>query len=181
MPKPGILHSRIQAGFTIVELLIVIVVIGILAAITIIAFNGVQGRANDASVQADLKNIATALQSFAATEGAYPTSTQVYNSTMSVQVNKSAYSLATTNGRNLGFCVVTSPGDQRFVLSGVSKSGNRYSYSSQSGLKQYTNSPPGNSNELCAVGGIVSTEIGAWAGWGSEAGQTNGWSNWVKG
>ena len=34
-----------QRGFTIVELLIVIVVIGILAAITIVAYNGVQTRA----------------------------------------------------------------------------------------------------------------------------------------
>ncbi len=36
-----------QKGFTIVELLIVIVVIGILAAITIVAFNGVQARAEN--------------------------------------------------------------------------------------------------------------------------------------
>lgn len=39
-------------GFTIVELLIVIVVIGILAAITIVAFNGVQERSRMASAQA---------------------------------------------------------------------------------------------------------------------------------
>ena len=38
-----------KKGFTIVELLIVIVVIGILAAITIVAYNGIQTRARDAS------------------------------------------------------------------------------------------------------------------------------------
>ena len=38
---------RHQKGFTIVELLIVIVVIGILAAITIVAYNGIQTRANN--------------------------------------------------------------------------------------------------------------------------------------
>jgi len=41
-------------GFTIVELLIVIVVIGILAAITIVSFNGVQQRANEATLKTDL-------------------------------------------------------------------------------------------------------------------------------
>jgi prepilin-type N-terminal cleavage/methylation domain-containing protein len=40
------------AGFTIVELLIVIVVIGILAAITIVAYNGVQSRARSTNAQA---------------------------------------------------------------------------------------------------------------------------------
>lgn len=43
-------------GFTIVELLIVIVVIAILAAITIVAFNGVQNRAKVSSIQGDLSN-----------------------------------------------------------------------------------------------------------------------------
>lgn len=38
-----------QTGFTIVELLIVIVVIGILAAITVVAYNGVQEQARHSS------------------------------------------------------------------------------------------------------------------------------------
>lgn len=46
-----------QRGFTIVELLIVIVVIGILAAIVIVAFNGVQERARTTRVQAEAKSI----------------------------------------------------------------------------------------------------------------------------
>jgi prepilin-type N-terminal cleavage/methylation domain-containing protein len=45
-------------GFTIVELLIVIVVIGILAAITIVAYNGIQTRARTATITADLVNAA---------------------------------------------------------------------------------------------------------------------------
>lgn len=44
------LKSRPQPGFTIVELLIVIVVIGILAAITIVAYNGVQARAKNSQI-----------------------------------------------------------------------------------------------------------------------------------
>lgn len=45
-----------RTGFTIVELLIVIVVIGILAAITIVAYNGIQAKATVASLQSDLEN-----------------------------------------------------------------------------------------------------------------------------
>jgi len=59
-------------GFTIVELLIVIVVIGILAAITIVAFNGVQQKARTAAVQSDLKNAATQISTIYADTGAYP-------------------------------------------------------------------------------------------------------------
>ena len=48
--------SKYKQGFTIVELLIVIVVIGILAAITIVAFNGVTKNAKSASVKSDVAN-----------------------------------------------------------------------------------------------------------------------------
>ena len=46
-----------QRGFTIVELLIVIVVIGVLAAITIVAYNGIQSRARDSARVSDINAI----------------------------------------------------------------------------------------------------------------------------
>lgn len=49
-----------KQGFTIVELLIVIVVIGILAAITIVAYNGIQRRAMAAAQQSDMRNLGQA-------------------------------------------------------------------------------------------------------------------------
>ncbi len=48
-------------GFTIVELLIVIVVIAILAAITIVSYNGITASANDANVKAGLSTVAQKL------------------------------------------------------------------------------------------------------------------------
>ncbi len=65
--------SNKQTGFTIVELLIVIVVIGILAAITIVAYNGIQGRSKDAKRQSDLSAIQKGLELYYVDNGGYPT------------------------------------------------------------------------------------------------------------
>ncbi|RYX79149.1 prepilin-type N-terminal cleavage/methylation domain-containing protein [bacterium] len=51
MNLQNIKQLKDQKGFTIVELLIVIVVIGILAAIVIVAYQGVTARANTSSNQ----------------------------------------------------------------------------------------------------------------------------------
>ena len=51
-----------QKGFTIVELLIVIVVIAILAAVTIVAYNGIQNRAKDFSFASSLSGVAKKLE-----------------------------------------------------------------------------------------------------------------------
>jgi general secretion pathway protein G len=51
MTLNNIKKMKNEKGFTIVELLIVIVVIGILAAIVIVAYNGVQNKANTTKAQ----------------------------------------------------------------------------------------------------------------------------------
>lgn len=62
-----------QSAFTIVELLIVIVVIAILAAITIVSYNGIQERAQSAALRSDLSQISKQLKLFQADKGRYPT------------------------------------------------------------------------------------------------------------
>lgn len=59
-------------GFTIVELLIVIVVIGILAAITIVSFNGIQQRGTNTAIISSARNAAGALQAYITANGTYP-------------------------------------------------------------------------------------------------------------
>lgn len=63
-----------QKGFTIVELLIVIVVIAILAAITIVAYNGIQARARDAQRSSDISSLAKGLELYYIDKGEYPDS-----------------------------------------------------------------------------------------------------------
>lgn len=66
-------------AFTIVELLIVIVVIGILAAITIVAYNGIQDRAHASSAQAASHNLASLLGVANTTNGTYPSDLSTIN------------------------------------------------------------------------------------------------------
>lgn len=61
-----------QRGFTIVELLIVIVVIGILAALVLNTFANTQKRARDTERQTDTKSISTQLEVYYNDNGFYP-------------------------------------------------------------------------------------------------------------
>lgn len=67
------LNYRKRAGFTLVELLIVIVIIAILAAISIVAYRGMQERARDAMRHSDISAITKALQMYKIDHGSYPT------------------------------------------------------------------------------------------------------------
>jgi prepilin-type N-terminal cleavage/methylation domain-containing protein len=68
--------SQLERGFTIVELLIVIVVIGILAAITIVSYNGITARANTNSAKANATAFLKKAELYAADGGTnrYPVS-----------------------------------------------------------------------------------------------------------
>ena len=69
-----------KSGFTIVELLIVIVVIGILAAITVIAYTGIQLRARDGERQQDIASIQKVLELYYIDKETYPNATQMLDS-----------------------------------------------------------------------------------------------------
>lgn len=69
------MKQRPTRAFTIVELLIVIVVIAILAAITIVAYNGIQQRARDSDRKNGLATIQKALEMYHIDNGGYPTCT----------------------------------------------------------------------------------------------------------
>ncbi len=66
------MHKLKHSGFTIVELLIVIVVIAILAAISVVAYNGIQQRARDSQRNSDVATIVKALELYYVQNGQYP-------------------------------------------------------------------------------------------------------------
>lgn len=68
---------RNTSGFTIVELLVVIVVIGVLASVTVVAFNGIQDRSRNAKMQTAMDTLEKALRLHATEFGSYPRPTDV--------------------------------------------------------------------------------------------------------
>ena len=64
-------HTQ-KHGFTIVELLVTIVVIGILAAITIVSYTGISQRSRDSRRDSDVTQVKLALEKYHADKGGYP-------------------------------------------------------------------------------------------------------------
>ncbi len=98
-------------GFTIVELLIVIVVIAILAAITIVAYTGITKNANNSAAKSNadaLRSFVSAFQADDAKTGVFPTdpateTTQYAKLPAGVTINGStatATNPTSTNGKN---------------------------------------------------------------------------------
>lgn len=64
--------SRSSPGFTLVELLIVIVVVGVLAAITVVAFNGVSARSRNVRTIAVVQSYRKAIVAYRTLNNTYP-------------------------------------------------------------------------------------------------------------
>jgi prepilin-type N-terminal cleavage/methylation domain-containing protein len=108
-----------QQGFTIVELLIVIVVIGILAALVITTFTGIQKKARDTERQTDIKAVHGQVEAYYAQNGRYPTLTDINDSTW-----------RTTNMKGLDTEALKDPKGSAATLAAAAAA-NTYSYDVQ--------------------------------------------------
>jgi len=164
-----------QTGFTIVELLIVIVVIAILAAISIVAYTGIQNRTHDTAVQSDLRNIGQALQVYHLDAGSYPQSSAqlvsagAADASPRLVISPTRGSYAT--GNNFIYCY---GGGTNYALVARSKSGTTYYINASNPTPRvFTSSFPASQVDVCPDAGA-----GGSGAWGYASGGV--WQSWVQ-
>jgi type IV pilus assembly protein PilA len=116
-------------GFTLIELMIVIAIIGILAAIAIPQFSAYRQRSYNAAAEADLRNAATAQE-------AYFVDAQKYNTDLT-QLIGTTYGLFTSAGVTVG---IGGADTTRYTMTSFHTAGNKtYSLSGPGGTVSSTN------------------------------------------
>lgn len=166
------------SGFTIVELLIVIVVIGILAAIIIVAYNGVVGRANDTAVQSDLKNLSDKISLFSVDNSKYP-SAQADLTALAFTAAKAPYAITPKTSINLTYCYDSTTAATAYAVLAQSSSGKKYVIGSSNALAEYAGSWTGSSSSNCT--GVSAALTNSLNGYLSTDSTTGPWRSWTGG
>jgi len=129
--------ERGDEGFTLIELLVVIIIIGILAAIAIPVFLNQRAKGWDAAVKSDLRNAATAQETFLTDTGLYSTETPAVGGVGGELGDVGfKYSTETNYDGGTASIVVDADTNQSYCLEAVSASGKTWSYSSPDGLSE---------------------------------------------
>lgn len=100
--------KRSRSGFTIVELLIVIVVIGVLAAITIVAYNGITNRAKTSAAASAAAGASKKAETYNAETGGYPSQASVLTGAAAT----TSYQLTGVTINTTAFTTVAPPATQ---------------------------------------------------------------------
>ena len=104
--------TRHDKGFSLVELLIVIVILGILATVTVFAVTGITNKGKTSACQADVKTIQTAEEAYSANTGAYTT-------LQSDLVNAGLMHAVTVNPFTIALASVGSPAIASYTITGT--------------------------------------------------------------
>ena len=120
-------------GFTIIELIVVVTVVGILAAITVVSYSAAQGRARDTTRRADIANITKALEQYYDDNGSYPTTSGASSTIQSYWYLSTATGWTSTLATALNGIISPLPVDPRNNGSFVTARQFSYAYFSGTG------------------------------------------------
>jgi prepilin-type N-terminal cleavage/methylation domain-containing protein len=126
-------HLKNRRGFTIVELLIVIVVIAILATIVIVAYNGIQERARTTVILSNMNQVSQLIEQYNAVNGYYPitnATTLQGGTTSSTTLTDSGCSVGTSTLAWVPDLTQTLPQSDHNSGAGVNTLGGCYMYQS---------------------------------------------------
>ena len=113
------LAQKDERGFTLIELMIVIAIIGILAAIAIPQFSAYRKRSYNSSAQSDVRNIATAQEAYYVDESTYATSIgSLSGTTYGYMQSGNVTAGVSGNADNYTITAYHSSGDKTYSLSG---------------------------------------------------------------
>jgi prepilin-type N-terminal cleavage/methylation domain-containing protein len=98
-------HREGEAGFTLVELLVVIVILGVLAAIVVFAVGGISNKSKSAACNSDVATVQTAEEAYYAQNNVYVPISGTAPTLLSANLIRSAPS--TTNGYTISVTVAT--------------------------------------------------------------------------
>ena len=106
-------------GFTLIELMIVIAIIGVLAAIAIPQFSAYRKRSFNSASKADTRNLATAIEAYYVDNNTYVTSLDSLISTSYAFIQSASVMVGVTgDGKNYTITSFHSTGDKTYSLSG---------------------------------------------------------------
>lgn len=106
-----------QSAFTIVELLVVIVVIGILAAISLVSYTGISQRATVSSLVSDLDNASRYLKLDQVESSAYPATLALANGGKGIPASPgTTYQYTLNNNSSQSFCLTATKSGQSYMI-----------------------------------------------------------------
>lgn len=112
---------RAKQGFTIVELLVVIVVIAILAAISVVAYNGIRDRAIESTLKHDVQSAQTQIETYRATNGSLPTTLANVNDNTGLKTSETTSIQYTPTGDT--YCITATTSLSTKIVYNLNSSG----------------------------------------------------------